>query len=167
MEEKLAKYRAEKEREAFINQSKERPKKIFSLPIQRNKQTIDREIVIDATPEEQEKLINNSTNEDVRSIASEAEDISCCSLLDIVTYALWFIIWASLYAVFIKLQFGTVYLIVSGIIFICLNTRTKPKKPNEISAYSVFNKDCKSIDGTLKAEQLERQMIFGRGVFHV
>lgn len=42
-----------------------------------------------------------------------------------------------------------------------LNTRTRPKKKNEISAYSVFNKNCESIPGTLKAEQFEREMRYG------
>ncbi|CAK1550427.1 unnamed protein product [Leptosia nina] len=40
---------------------------------------------------------------------------------------------------------------------------TKPKKQGEVSAYSVFNKDCKSIDGTLKAEQFEKEIRYGAG----
>ncbi|GJQ78326.1 hypothetical protein Trydic_g22161 [Trypoxylus dichotomus] len=123
MEEKLARYRAEKEREASINQSKERLKTLFSLPKHRNKQVIEKETVIDATVEEQEKLINESTNDDIHSITNDTNDVSCCSLMTV--------------------------------------------NPNEISAYSVFNKGCKSIDGTLKAEQFEREIRFGRGLLHV
>lgn len=44
-----------------------------------------------------------------------------------------------------------------------LNTRTGPKRKHEISAYSVFNKNCESIPGTLKAEQFEREMRYGAG----
>lgn len=40
------------------------------------------------------------------------------------------------------------------------NTRTTRKK-NEVSAYSVFNENCHSIDGTLKAEQFEREIRYG------
>ncbi|KAK9702053.1 putative conserved domain (SAYSvFN) [Popillia japonica] len=169
MEEKLAKFRAQKDREAYITKSKAKIKDVLSLPKLRNKPTIEKEILINATTEEQENLIDEPiTNDDIRSVISDTDDdISCCSLIDVITYALWLVVWGTLYAVFIKLQFGTIYLIVSAIVFICFNTRTKPKRPNEISAYSVFNKDCKSIDGTLKAEQLERQLLFGRGVFHV
>ncbi len=32
---------------------------------------------------------------------------------------------------------------------------------HEPSAYSVFNKDCESIDGTLTAEQFERELRYG------
>ncbi|KAI4469063.1 hypothetical protein MML48_2g00017521 [Holotrichia oblita] len=169
MEEKLAKFRAQNEKEAYTNKSKVKIKDAFSLPKFRNKQTIENEILINATAEEREKLIDEPIiNDDIRSVISDADDdVSCCSLIDVITYALWLVVWGTLYAVFIKLQFGTIYLIVSAIVFICFNTRTKPKRPNEISAYSVFNKDCKSIDGTLKAEQFERELLFGRGIFHV
>lgn len=40
---------------------------------------------------------------------------------------------------------------------------TRKKKPGEISAYSVFNEGCESIDGTLKAEQFEREIRYGAG----
>lgn len=86
-----------------------------------------------------------------------------CSLLDYVYYCLCFVLWATIYAIFIKLQFGTVYLLLSGLIGMYLNTTTRPKKRNEVSAYSVFNKNCESIPGTLKAEQFEREMRYGAG----
>jgi len=42
-----------------------------------------------------------------------------------------------------------------------INTRTGPKEPNEISAYSVFNPNCERIQGTLDAETLEKEMKYG------
>lgn len=51
----------------------------------------------------------------------------------------------------------------SALLGIYFNTRTEPKKRNEMSAYSVFNKNCESIDGTLKAEQFEREIRYGSG----
>lgn len=69
--------------------------------------------------------------------------------------------WATMYAIFIKFQFGTVYLIVSGLVGMYLNTRTGPKRKNEVSAYSVFNENCESIDGTLDGEQMTKQMLYG------
>lgn len=86
--------------------------------------------------------------------------------MDIVYYTLCVMLWATLWAIFIKLQFGTVYLIVSIIIGIYLNTRTRPKYIGEVSAYSVFNKNCESIDGTLKAEQFERELRYGPAAVH-
>lgn len=61
----------------------------------------------------------------------------------------------------IEMKFGIVFLIVSALFGIYFNTRTKPKRKNEISAYSVFNANCESIDGTLKAEQFEREIRYG------
>ncbi|KAI9578206.1 uncharacterized protein LOC119640872 [Glossina fuscipes] len=73
-------------------------------------------------------------------------------------WSLYLLFWITLYFIAIELQFGTVYLMLSILVGIYCNTRTGPKKPDEISAYSVFNKNCESIDGTLKAEQFEREM---------
>lgn len=69
--------------------------------------------------------------------------------------------WATVYVIAIKFGFGVVYLLISALIGIYLNTRTTPKKAGEVSAYSVFNKGCHSIDGTLKAEQFEREIRYG------
>lgn len=79
----------------------------------------------------------------------------------IFKYALYIVytaFWITLYIIAIELQFGIVFFMFSALVAIYLNTRTGPKKRNEISAYSVFNKNCESIDGTLKAEQFEREI---------
>ncbi|KAL3288492.1 hypothetical protein HHI36_002934 [Cryptolaemus montrouzieri] len=113
-------------------------------------------------PEEKQELIQD---DDVSLDADSLMDDSliCCSWLQLVYYFLCFILWGTIYMIFIKLEFGTVYFISSALILMYLNTRTGPKKPGEVSAYSVFNKDCVSIDGTLKAEQFEREIMFGPG----
>jgi hypothetical protein len=74
------------------------------------------------------------------------------------TYLVYFLIWITLYAIAIEMRFGVVFLIVSMLLGVCLNTRTRPRKPGEASAYSVFNKDCESLDGTFKAEMFEKQL---------
>lgn len=61
----------------------------------------------------------------------------------------------------IELKFGMVFLLFSALFGIYFNTRTDPKRKNEISAYSVFNENCESIDGTLKAEQFEQEIRYG------
>lgn len=81
----------------------------------------------------------------------------------VVKWSLYIIIWVTLYVFFINVGFGAVFFVVSTLVFICINTRTGRKKPGEPSAYSVFNEDCQSIDGTLKAEELQRQMMLGMG----
>lgn len=88
----------------------------------------------------------------------EEEEPTCCTYIDLIRFVLYFILWATLYAIFIKLQFGIAYFLISSLVIMYINTRTGPRRKGEISAYSVFNKNCKSIDGTLKAEQLEREL---------
>lgn len=81
----------------------------------------------------------------------------------IVKWSIYALIWITLYIYFLSIQFGAVFFVISVLIGICLNTRTRPKKKGEVSAYSVFNQNCTSIDGTLNAEELQRQMIYGVG----
>lgn len=76
-------------------------------------------------------------------------------------WALYFIFWATCFAIAVELQFGAVFFVISALVGIYLNTRTGPKPKNEMSAYSVFNKNVESIDGTLKAEQFEREIRYG------
>lgn len=104
--------------------------------------------------------MQNDRNSDVVVLEDEDDNCNCCTYIDVIRYVLYFTLWASLYAIFINLQFGIVYLITSALVVMYLNTRTKPKKAGEVSAYSVFNKNCQSIDGTLKAEQFERELLF-------
>ncbi|CAF0969755.1 unnamed protein product [Brachionus calyciflorus] len=71
--------------------------------------------------------------------------------------ALKFLLWVLLYALFIKLEFGVVYLICSLLVLVYLNTNVGKK--SKISAYSVFNPNVERIQGTLTSEQLEKNLI--------
>lgn len=76
-------------------------------------------------------------------------------------WAVYFCFWVTCYAIAIELKFGMVFLMFSALLGIYFNTRTTPKKKNEVSAYSVFNKNCKAIDGSIKAEQFENEIRHG------
>lgn len=78
-----------------------------------------------------------------------------------VLYAIWFCFWATCWMIAIELKFGIVYLLFSALFGIYFNTRTGPKRKDEVSAYSVFNKNCENIKGTLTAEQLAGEMLYG------
>ncbi|KAF2365162.1 putative domain SAYSvFN [Trinorchestia longiramus] len=69
-------------------------------------------------------------------------------------------VWLLLWEIFIIWQFGAVYFLLSGFFFIGYNLRSGPRAHGEVSAYSVFNKDLRRIDGTVSAEQLQREMLF-------
>lgn len=79
--------------------------------------------------------------------------------LDWIALGLKCALWLILVKIFILLEFGAVFFIFSAFAFIWYNMRSEPKKKGEISAYSVFNPNCETIDGTLSAEQFEREIL--------
>lgn len=83
------------------------------------------------------------------------------SRLTYFTYILYFCFWTTCWMIAIELKFGIVFLLFSALFGIYFNTRTGPRQKNEISAYSVFNENCEAIDGTLNAEQFEREIRYG------
>lgn len=97
---------------------------------------------------------------EVETIADEREESWRYA---ITKWSIYFIVWLTGYIFFLKLQFGAVYFVITALIGICLNTRTRARKKDEVSAYSVFNEGCQSIDGTLTAEQFENEIRFGPG----
>lgn len=71
------------------------------------------------------------------------------------------LLWCILWALFIEIEFGVPYLIVSALYFIFVSLRGSRRRPWEPSAYSVFNKGCEAIDGTLSGEQIDRELRMG------
>ncbi|CAH1363911.1 unnamed protein product [Tenebrio molitor] len=162
MEQKLAEYRARKAREAKISEVRESTKKFFSgLWKSRERANVSR---LFETIEFLTLVLTARRRSEASSVCSDDDTVNCCSYVDLFYYLLWFVLWVIVYVVFIEFQFGTVFLVVSGLIFMYVNTRTGPRRSGEVSAYSVFNKNCESIDGTLKAEQFEREIRYGPAV---
>lgn len=108
----------------------------------------------------------NTTVDDGDNVSTTSTDTAIVELessqprswLTYCTWLIYFLIWATLYAIAVELKFGSVYFMFSLLIGICINTRVKPKGKKEVSAYSVFNENCESIDGTFKAEMFEKQL---------
>ncbi|KAL5008102.1 hypothetical protein ScPMuIL_013683 [Solemya velum] len=71
-------------------------------------------------------------------------------------------LWATLWFVFIENGFGAVFFVLSLLVIIYKNTGTVKDK-NGLSAYSVFNPNFEQLEGTLTAEQFERELKFGAG----
>lgn len=168
MEAKLREYRALRRRKELEAKEAEENnesdiKTLVNFDNNMLKEVTDETLLIPL--EEKQQPVN--LPEDTVSVTSEIEPFEGTNQ-ESRTYFLtkWFIyicIWLTLYAFFLKLQFGSVFFAISVLIGICLNTRTGPKQLGEVSAYSVFNEDCKSIEGTLTAEQFEQEIRFGPG----
>ena len=76
--------------------------------------------------------------------------------------ALKILLWMLVWGFFIEVEFGLVYVVLSGLVLIVLSLRGGRKRgPGELSAYSVFNKDFVAIEGTLSAEQFEKELRYG------
>ncbi|XP_021498690.1 SAYSvFN domain-containing protein 1 [Meriones unguiculatus] len=84
---------------------------------------------------------------------------SCCqSFLTNITF-LKVLLWLVLLGLFVELEFGLAYFVLSMFYWMYVGTRgPEEKKEGEKSAYSVFNPGCEAIQGTLTAEQLEREL---------
>ena len=78
-------------------------------------------------------------------------------------------LWICFLIVFAKIEFAAVYLATSAFALIYLSlgndgdNRRKGNQNGAMSAYSVFNPGCESIDGTLTAQQFEKEMRHGAG----
>lgn len=83
------------------------------------------------------------------------------SRLEVVILTLKILLWCLSMALFVVLEFGAVFFVCSVFYFMYINLRTSPRKVDEISAYSVFNPGCQRIEGTLSAEQFERELKYG------
>lgn len=123
-------------------------------------QLVEEEALVDDDSE------NDEVSNDVSSDDIESEQEPECSSNDgckfkYFTFAIWFCFWATCWLIAIELKFGIVYLLFSALFGIYFNTRTGPRRKGEISAYSVFNANCESIKGTLTAEQLQGEMLYG------
>ncbi|XP_034176807.1 SAYSVFN motif domain containing 1 [Osmia lignaria lignaria] len=157
IKDKIDAYRRQKRKEKMTESIKNAIHNV--LPWNRNK-----------TATESPLLPPTNDSEDVQDMEStcsdDSTDQSQCSVLTTVTYLLYFLLWATLYIIAIEFEFGAVYFVLSTLVFIWLNTGSKPKKPGELSAYSVFNPDCKAIEGTLDASQFEREIRYGIGSMH-
>ncbi|KFO27001.1 hypothetical protein H920_11622 [Fukomys damarensis] len=72
------------------------------------------------------------------------------------------LLWLVLLGLFVELEFGLAYFVLSLFYWMYVGTRGPgERKEGEKSAYSVFNPGCEAIQGTLTAEQLERELQIG------
>ncbi|KAG5348323.1 SMDC1 protein, partial [Acromyrmex charruanus] len=163
VKDRLEAYRRKKRRQEMMESIKNVMRNIFSW---------NREIRIEkfeeSMKEEQVKLCKQSVDveEDIQEVDVQEEDNtqeSQSTVLKRVIYLLYFLLWATLYMIALEYEFGAVYFILSALIFICLNTRSGPKRRGEPSAYSVFNPNCEAIEGTLDASQFEKEIRYGIG----
>ncbi|KAH8341939.1 hypothetical protein KR059_005224 [Drosophila kikkawai] len=172
-QEQLRQYRLQKRRKETVDNFKTKLRRFWMLGTGANKDTT---IEVQQDPPTTKAQDTAEESPDEAAFSSENELIPEESLPrstehhhkenNTLKYTLWgvyFLFWVTLYVIAIELKFGLVFLMFSALFGIYFNTRTGPRNRKEMSAYSVFNKNCESIDGTLKAEQFEREIRYGSG----
>lgn len=69
---------------------------------------------------------------------------------------MYFSLWVAAWILFIYLDFGSLWIILSLMLSMFFNLGTR--KAGELSAYSVFNKDFKKLLGTLDARDIDNEI---------
>ena len=82
--------------------------------------------------------------------------------IDIAILTVKVLIWTCFLFFCIQQEVASIYLVVTGFALIYLNLGSERGRGGggRVSAYSVFNENCHSIDGSLKAEHFERDLLF-------
>ncbi|CAF4778645.1 unnamed protein product, partial [Rotaria magnacalcarata] len=62
-----------------------------------------------------------------------------------------FFVWLTLFLIFIRLEFGAIYFIIS-LLYVMWSNLGRRRGRNQLSAYSVFNPNFEKIQGTFSAE---------------
>ncbi|GAB5571480.1 SAYSvFN domain-containing protein 1 [Prionailurus iriomotensis] len=102
----------------------------------------------------------SSTSQPPRNTAIPLPSPQDQSFLINITF-LKVLLWLVLLGLFVELEFGLAYFVLSLFYWMYVGTRgPEERKEGEKSAYSVFNPGCEAIQGTLTAEQLERELQF-------
>ena len=76
------------------------------------------------------------------------------------------LLWLILWGLFIELEFGSVFFIVSLFYIVYTSMASGTRNKEELSAYSVFNPNCERIDGTFTTEQFEKELRYGALAVH-
>ncbi|XP_073527808.1 SAYSvFN domain-containing protein 1 isoform X3 [Phyllobates terribilis] len=166
MEQRLAEFRARKAKShPQDGESGEQKTKTF---IQTARERLHRVFSRSERLEPAETQISDGTQTSdtgTEGMPMMAEDASQCdveptaSSLGKAVLLVKFLLWLVLLGLFVELEFGLVYFILSMFYWLYEGTRRPGlRKRGEKSAYSVFNPGCEAIQGTLTAEQFEREL---------
>nr|ACO15480.1 C6orf64 [Caligus clemensi] len=154
MEEKLAEYRRKKQATALKEPQPGLLQSISSVFVSRkNDDPID--------PSHTNERSRPDAKEEEEDIIPIEEIDYKWRKIDFVILALKLSLWGSLWVMANNYELGLCFIILSGFLFIYVNLSDRQKRPSERSAYSVFNRGCRSLDGALTAEHFEKAI--GKG----
>lgn len=175
MEAKLAQYRAEKAKQYQATKPSSILQSIGEFNLfkrtksageNKEKDGHTNEDEINYKPIAEESSLHNSVQHPQHSPPIHQTQHVKSRQIILIKRGLKILLWLVLWGLFIELQFGAVYFVVSLLIFVYFNTRTGPKEANKLSAYSVFNPNFETLDGQFTSDQFEQELRYGAGSVH-
>lgn len=173
-EKKLQSFRKQRKKEQFLNQCKtylwHRPLSSLSslIPSGTPIETKDSDNTNTANSAVPLIEIDDSSSDDetqsfksLETVKDYTDEVEAEEPFNWIKLTASVLIWICLFSYSVYIEFGAIFFIFSCFYVIWTNTRTRLRKPNEVSAYSVFNPNCEPIEGTLDAKKLESEMIYG------
>ncbi|CAF1444710.1 unnamed protein product [Adineta steineri] len=105
-------------------------------------------------------IFSNSAKQSFETNVKKDEDESeeSVSVINWQIILIKFFVWLTLFIIFIRIEFGAVYFIISLLYIIWSSLSAHRRRSNELSAYSVFNPNCEKIQGTFSAEDYDQQL---------
>lgn len=138
MEAKLAEYRAKKQAEAETQERKNKIWDAVTLKFLRSSGSNE-----------------NQTGSQDNDAGPETE---AWTKVDYAILSVKILMWLVGQIIFVKLGFGAVYFTTSAFAIIWLSLGNERRGQGQLSAYSVFNPNCKNIQGALTAEHFENEI---------
>ena len=110
------------------------------------------------------KTLSNPSTEDDTSSRSSSETSDESEPWTVMDWAILFVkamVYVTLQTIAVLEQFGAVFFMLSLFYLIWVGLSDRKRKPNQLSAYSVFNPNFEEIEGTVNAQKLQAELTFG------
>ena len=120
------------------------------------------------TSEKKPTEVSSQNGNDVRTTDTNLKSLNSVPDVPERSSPWWMIglkalLWLTLFGFFVEVEFGVVFVLSSIFYFMYTSMRRRKRKNSELSAYSVFNKNFERLEGTLTADQFERELRLGPG----
>lgn len=107
-------------------------------------------------------ILPKSSSETRDKKEEDEEEVQTESTYDWKIISIKCLLWFTLLVIFIRLEFGAIYFIIS-LLYLIWTSMNSRRRRNQLSAYSVFNKNFEKIQGTFSGEDYDRQLRRGGG----
>ncbi|XP_060063040.1 SAYSvFN domain-containing protein 1-like [Ylistrum balloti] len=161
MESKLAEYRARKAKETARHDGSQSG--LISNLLRRNKTAgnVSSQSKSESNNDNTTTAMSSDDSQQQETPEEEVLEPKVWNKIAVLELCLKCLLWLALWGLFIELQFGAVFILLSALFFLYKSLSDRKRKKNKLSAYSVFNPNFERLDGTFTAEQFEQELRYG------